>query len=287
MTTESEQQHQPEEPAESTALVEFTAATGNELDELKRLGIIMVEAGYFADAQPGSYKQEVAKAIVKLMVGQELGLQPIQAMRGVYMTREGAIGYSSNLIASAIKKSSRYDYRVLETTAERCVIAFIENGERVGESTWTIADAERAGLMGKSNWKNYPGPMLFARALSAGSRMFAPDLFDGPAYTPEEIEAGTPEEQLAAVVDPETGEILEPDADREQPRRRVDAAQFGQGAAEVGSQCRMCDERLQEATVDALCATCRETLARENQAANESNREGVMQRFDDSPPLGD
>ncbi len=239
---------------ETTALVEFTEATGDEVDDLKRMAIIMYQAGYFADgSRAGTPTQEVAKAIVKLMVGKELGLSPIAAMRGVYMTQEGSVGYSSNLIASAIKKSRRYDYRVLRSDAEECTIRFTDEGEAAGEATWTIADAERAGLLNKNNWKNYPQAMLFARAISAGARMFAPDLFDGPAYTPEELGDGTaPPEVTVVPVDAATGEVLEPETTQEQATRRE--------------------------------------VALENREAAEQAREGssdIMERFDDAPKLGD
>jgi hypothetical protein len=199
-----------DEPLEDRSLTVYSPSPGSDLDEMKRLGIIMVEAGYFTDAKAGSPKQEVARAIVKLMAGRELGLSPIASMRGVYMLPDGGIGYSSNLIASAIKKSGRYDYRVLENSATRCVIAFFEGGEKVGESAWSLEDAQRAGLASKNNWKNYPAAMLFSRALASGSRMFAPDLFDGPAYTVDEINDGAGPPRLEVLnVDPATGEVID------------------------------------------------------------------------------
>lgn len=282
MTTESDRVEDDHES--TTALTEFTAATDNELDELKRLGIIMVEAGYFADAKAkGKYSTEVAKAIVKLMVGKELGLSPIAAMRGVFMTPGGAIGYSSNLIASAIKKSRRYDYRVITNTAEECTVAFFEGGDQVGESTWTMDDAKRAGLATKDNWKTYPAAMLFARALSAGSRMFAPDLFDGPAYTPEELSEGTPEEQLEAAtvtVNAGTGEIIEP---AQRPVQRGERRIVDDEA--IDRDLTKSSRRLDAAIADRVTA---ENRAAAQAAAEQRERdEPIGDRFDDNPPLGD
>lgn len=56
------------------------------------------------------------------------------------------------------------------------------------EVEWTIAMAERAGLLKKagSNWAAYPEAMLWARAVSQLCRMLFPDVLLGLSYTPEE-----------------------------------------------------------------------------------------------------
>src|SRR3990167_7021515 len=69
--------------------------------------------------------------------------------------------------------------------------------ESIGVSTFTVADAKAAGTQ---NLTKFPRNMLFARAISNGVRWFCPDVFSGSAvYTPEE---------LGAIVDAETGEIV-------------------------------------------------------------------------------
>lgn len=226
-----------QEQADELALLKVSGDT--ELDEVKRLAVVMYHAGYFA-ANPtgkgggdlkGSQTQQIAQAIVKILAGREIGLGPLASMMGVYVTKEGRVAYMSNLIAQAIKGSDRYDYRVTEISDERCVIEFRErtvggswdavepDGTRttlrrehvgqflpqgvrlesaprdwdsLGTSEFTIEDARRAGLLDKDNWKRYPRSMLFARALTAGARWYTPDLFDGPAYTPDELDEQPP-----------------------------------------------------------------------------------------------
>ncbi len=199
----------PEPQKDELALLSVSGDT--ELDDIKRYAVIMYHAGFFGDLK-GTQTQQVAQAIVKIIAGREIGLGPIASMQGVYVTKEGRVAYMSNLVAQAIKRSSRYDYRVRQIDDERCIIDFRERAralpehrlrgisddeipyESIGTSEFSMEDAERAGLARKDNWAKYPRAMLFARALTAGVRWYCPDLFDGPVYTRDEVEAETPPE---------------------------------------------------------------------------------------------
>lgn len=171
------------------ALVPYQAQT---LADTMRLGDILARSGYFADSR------EAAQAVVKVLAGQELGFGPIASMTGVNIIK-GNVTLSANLIAAAIKRSGRYNYRVRKMTDAECSIEFFEGGESLGISTFTAEDAKTAGLSG-DNWRKFPRNMLFARAISNGAKWFCPDLGGGPLYTPDE---------LGATVDSETGEIVD------------------------------------------------------------------------------
>jgi hypothetical protein len=119
-------------------------------------------------------------------------------MTGVNIIK-GKVTLSANLIASAIKRSGRYNYRVVTLTDDACRIDFYEAGERIGTSEFSTADAKAAGLAG-DNWRKFPRNMLFARAISNGAKWYCPDLSGGPLYTPDE---------LGAQVDGETGEVID------------------------------------------------------------------------------
>lgn len=170
----------------------------NTLAELQNLGTIFVASGFFSDTQ------KAAQAIVKVMAGAELGFPPIASMTGVYIVK-GKVSLAANLMASAIKRSGKYNYRVLKLTDQECEIQFFENGESIGISSLTMAQAKAANLhqdwdrnsnnwKDKSTWKNFPRNMLFARAMSNGAKWYTPDIFGGPVYTPEELGAPTDEE---------------------------------------------------------------------------------------------
>ena len=151
------------------------------LDDVRSMGEIFVKSGFFKDARDAS------QAIVKILLGRELGLSPVIAMTSIHIV-EGKPELSANLLASLVKQSARYDYRVRETSNTACTIDFIQDGEVVGESTFLIDDAKRARIYREGgSWTRYPKAMLFARAMSQGVRAHCPDVGTGcPMYTPGE-----------------------------------------------------------------------------------------------------
>ncbi len=146
------------------------------------LGKILAQSGYFSDAR------QAAQAVVKVLAGQELGIGPIASMTGISIIK-GQVTIGANLMAGIIKSKEKYDYKVREHTIETCNIEYFQDGESIGISTFTLKDAKQAGLISKSNWRNYPRNMLFARAMSNGAKWFCPDAFNGQTvYVPEELE---------------------------------------------------------------------------------------------------
>ena len=146
------------------------------------IGNVLYKSGFFTDAKDAS------QAIVKVLAGRELGFGPIASMTGVNVIK-GKIALSANLMAAAIKRTNKYNYRIIEHTDAGCEIAFFEGGQEVGRSKFTIADAKKAGIAGGTNWAKYPRNMTFARALSNGAKWYCADVFGGPIYTPDELGA--------------------------------------------------------------------------------------------------
>lgn len=169
----------------------------------------------------------ISDAVMRIQAGAELGIGPHAAMAGILFI-QGQQTFKANLVAALVKSSGKYDYKVLRTDDTACLIEWFQDGEHVGESEFTEADRERAGLAlqgrrgGDSNWKKYPKAMMFARALTQGARMYCPDVFIGGVYTPEEIKAEVVDDDApeAAPVEPDApvdAEFEEPPADDATP----------------------------------------------------------------------
>lgn len=158
------------------------------MNELRVAASAMHASGFFGDV-----KTE-AQAMVKVMAGAEIGLPPFASMTGIHIV-QGKPVLGANLIATLVKNDPRYDYRVKQSDNAACILSWYESGKPVGESAFTMTEAQAAGLTGKDNWKKYPSDMLFARALTRGARRYAPGIFGGaPIYTPEEMGVDTDEE---------------------------------------------------------------------------------------------
>lgn len=220
----------------------------NDMD-IQTLGDVLAKSGFFQDTR------QAAQAIVKVLAGQELGFGPVASMTGINIIK-GRVTISANLMAAAVKRAGKYNYRVIEMSDEACELEFFEAGQSVGTSRFTTDDAQRAGLTGE-NWRKYPKNMLFARAMSNGAKWFAPDVFGGSMYTPEEL--GDESDTNATHFDPDTGEVIEgtftnaqtppePPAHAETEGDKTPDAHLGQKNPPKES---MADEMPQQLTMDA------------------------------------
>jgi len=154
-------------------------AGGLNLEEIKSIGTVFFQSGMFRDTK------SAAQAITKVMAGQELGVPPMQSMRGIHVV-DGNPQLSAGLIAALVKRSRKYDYRVKDQNDTVVVLEWFQDGEPVGESSFTHGEAETANLTSRTNWKTYTEDMLFARALTRGARRYCPDVFGGAVYAPGE-----------------------------------------------------------------------------------------------------
>lgn len=126
----------------------------------------------------------IASAFVKIQAGAEIGLSPFASMSGIHIIK-GKVSIGAGLMAGCVKGSPKYDYIVKQMDDTVCSIDFTTKaGKVIGNSTFTIADAKKAGTQ---NLEKFPKNMLFARAMSNGAKWFCPDVFTMPVYTPEEM----------------------------------------------------------------------------------------------------
>jgi hypothetical protein len=201
-------------------------------EEIKDLGKVFLASGFFKDIK------DSAQAIVKIMYGRELGFSPVTSIMGIHII-EGKPELSANILASLVKLSSRYDYRVTVHTNDKCCIEFHQDGNVIGDSSFSVKDAQQAGIARGSGWTKYPKAMCWARAMSQGVRAHCPDVSAGvPIYaegelsgndpTPKDadtenisISPGTPIAASAPVADEKTWETNTPDNYEIEERRAI------------------------------------------------------------------
>lgn len=152
------------------------------IDDVTRLATIAVKSKLTKLGQ-------VEEAVVILMTGRELGLAPMQSLRGIYVV-DGKPTLSADMMVAVIRKSGQCEtWRIVESTAERCTITTRRKGESTDSTrTWTRADADRAGVTHKDPWRKYPAVMLRHRCAADLARQEYPDVLLG-LYDPDEMDA--------------------------------------------------------------------------------------------------
>jgi hypothetical protein len=182
------------------------------ITELSSLSEAFIKSGYFKDTST------MFQAMVKIQAGQEIGIAPFAAMTGIHII-SGKPVIGSGIIASRVKSSHRYDYKVVQLDNEVCILDFYENGENIGTSKFTMEDAKKAGTGSSNNGtgKNidkYPRNMLFARAISNGVKWYCSDIFLGPVYVYEEMGVEVDENGNPIVEKPEDSELLKKNVEK-------------------------------------------------------------------------
>ena len=134
------------------------------------------------------FRGKPASTTAAILTGRELGLGPMASLRGLQVI-DGSVSMTAQMMAGKILAAG---HRVewVENT-DRAAEVRITRGDGLGEATarFTIQDAQRAGLAGKTNWTKYPRAMLRARALSECAGMICADVILG-------LEASEPVDNL-------------------------------------------------------------------------------------------
>lgn len=146
-----------------------------------------------------------------ILTGREMGLGPMASLRGIDVI-EGKPSLTAPMLAARILAAGhRIEWK--SATDQRATVR-IERHDGLSEAevTWTIADAQRAGLASKKVWQQYPRHMLQHRALTEAAGMACPDVALGL-----DVEVATDEIAHTTTVtvhrvDPATQGVEEPSA---------------------------------------------------------------------------
>jgi hypothetical protein len=121
------------------------------------------------------------------MRGREIGLTAMQSLTSIYIV-EGKTSMSADLMAAKVLESGLAEYfEFSESKPETCTYITKRKGRTERSITWTIEQAQKAGVAGKDVWKKYPAAMLRHRAAADLARAVYPEVVLG-LYDPDEIE---------------------------------------------------------------------------------------------------
>lgn len=210
-----------------------TGSVGGNL--IREAASVMADAHMLAKAVcntamvPKHFQGKPDDTAAAMLYGSSLGLDPMQAVRAIYIVHGSPGLYAKSMAGLAAARG--HETWTIESTDESVTVAGRRKGsEHVEQSTWTIARATKAGYVptidpatgkfrlnkwgkvdGNEKYLTDPQAMLHAKALAEVCRKIAPDVLAG-VYSVEElqseqrftVEQVPTQRGLAAVLAPQT-----------------------------------------------------------------------------------
>jgi hypothetical protein len=135
---------------------------------------------------PQHFRDHPDEAAAAILLGSELGLSPVAALRSFYPTRDGALGLHAAMMLALVQSHGHRVWTV-EASDDSVTVAGCrrDDPEHVESATWTMARAGRLGLLRPSrsgnptSWETQPGNMLRNRAVTEVCRRIASDVLLG------------------------------------------------------------------------------------------------------------
>jgi hypothetical protein len=188
-----QEQEQPE-PAPRTELAKVIEPTEGMAEK-----IYWAKTLAASDMLPKHFRGRPANLLYAVEYAQALELPRITVLTDMHVI-EGKPSASANLISTLVRRAG-HRLRVYGSLEEGMTaeIVRVDDPDFTFRATWTMADAQRAQVTHKDNWKHYPKAMLKARAITEVAREACSEVLHGVVYTPEE---------LGEVVD-EQGQLVE------------------------------------------------------------------------------
>lgn len=109
-----------------------------------------------------------------------LNVGPLEALNGGLYFVQGKVEMSAQMMTQLIRRAG---HSIVKDPKSDDTICILHGKRKDNGDTWTesfsMKDAERAGLMKNPTWKSYPRDMMFNRALSRLARQLFPDVIHG------------------------------------------------------------------------------------------------------------
>ena len=133
----------------------------------------------------------IGNVTAAILTGQELGLQPMAAMRSMDIIY-GVPALRAHAMRGLVQSRGHKIELVGDATPEKVVMRGKRKGERAWQTVeWTIQRAAQLGLTGKDQWKRQPQTMLIARATGDLCRLIAAEVLYAMPYAAEELDTRT------------------------------------------------------------------------------------------------
>lgn len=183
------------------------------LGDIERMAFAVSKSNLFGVKTP-------EQALALMLVAQAEGMHPAIAATH-YHVINGRPTLKADAMLSRFQAAGGTVNWKTYTDAEVTGTFSHPQGGRV-DITWTVAQAQAAGLTKNPTWRQYPRQMLRSRCISEGIRTVYPGVTVG-VYTPEEVSDFTPPPRTVVDVEPQYIEVL-PDVELEAVLKAIAAA---------------------------------------------------------------
>mgnify|MGYP006272948429 CR=1 FL=1 len=140
------------------------------LKDLETMANVVARSGLFGVKDP-------TQAMALMLLCQSDGLHPMQACRQYHVIQGRASMTSQTMMSRFLQSGGRQELHEVSEEAAEVTLTHPQGG--AARIRWTMAQAQKAGLTGKDNWKNHPRSMLLRRAQAEAVRAVAPFILEG------------------------------------------------------------------------------------------------------------
>ncbi len=178
------------------------------MSETATFDLIMRQSEVLAQSTiiPSAYRRKGADIVAAGLAGRAYGWDVMTSMRQFHVI-EGTASLRPESMLGLVRQAGH------SVTVEVHPEGAIAHGTRADtgdehSASFTMADAEAAGLAGKKNWKQYRDAMLTWRAVGKLCRVLFPDVVLGAGYVPEELGADVTAEGEVIKVEPVDPDVM-------------------------------------------------------------------------------
>lgn len=229
---------------------------------------------------PKDFRGKPASCMLAIQAGAEIGLAPLQALQSIAVVN-GRPAVFGDAALAVVKASPVCEYVIeqVEGDGEQMVATCTAQRRGYPQPTvvkFTVADAKKAGLWGKSGpWTQYPKRMLQMRARGFALRDAFPDVLKGLVTAEEASDYPTPEPaREPVVVRPKFDNTESRPAAVERAHAPATAAAIAQPAAQ--SPALSANDPVANARLAVQRTNSLELLAALRDRVNQRHREGTF-----------
>ena len=140
---------------------------------------------------PQAFKGNVGDATAVILMGDELGLSPLAALRSIYAVHGTPALYARTMVALAQSRGHEV-WTETDTPAKVVVLGRRKGSDKIERSEWTIDRARKAGYTTNKKYESNPQEMLYSKAAATVCRKIAADVLAAIPYSVEDLELELP-----------------------------------------------------------------------------------------------